>query len=342
MRCRAALAGLVASVCLGPHAFAQKVNTGQRNMALVKTIAHQEGDARLDYASIDGMSRRLYVARGFGVTAVDLDTEQVTRQLVAGQHVHAVIPLPGGRALSTNGDTNTATLFEGSSGKILAQIETGRDPDAAVFDPMSGLVFVMNAKDGDATLVDPVGGKAVGRLSLGGKPEFAVVDGHGRLFVNIEDQNKTAVIDTVGRKILGGYALPGCEGPSALGIDIESGVLVAACANRTAVALRAADGGIITPHLRIDRKPDAVIFDAANKTFYIPCGRDGTLAVISGSNDGAWSVRASVSTAVGAHTGALDTKTGRLYLPTADYQLTLSGIAPADGTFRILVLASKP
>src|SRR6267378_107844 len=99
MRCRAALAGTIALVCLGPQAFAQKVDTGHGNLVLVKTIAHQDGDARLDYASIDGVSRGLYVARGFGVTAVDLDTEQITRQLVAGQHVHAVIPLPGGRAL---------------------------------------------------------------------------------------------------------------------------------------------------------------------------------------------------------------------------------------------------
>jgi DNA-binding beta-propeller fold protein YncE len=338
MRYRAALAGLFALGCLCPHAFA-----GQQPMVVMKTIGHQDGDARLDYASIDGVSRRLYVARGFGVTAVDLDTEQTTRQLVAGQHVHAVIPLPVGRALSTNGDSNTATLFDGKTGEVFAQIVTGSDPDAAVFDPSSGLVFVMDGKDHDATLIDPISGKAVGRLALGGEPEFAVVDGHGRLFVNIEDQNKVAVIDTLVRKVVGSYDLPGCKGPTALGIDTESGVLVAACANRTAIAIHAADGKVIAPHLPIDRKPDAVIFDAKNKSFYIPCGRDGTLAVISESNDGALAVRPSVSTAVGAHTGALDSKTGLLYLPTADYHLTLTGgFAPADGTFRILVLGYKP
>jgi DNA-binding beta-propeller fold protein YncE len=341
MRCRAVLAGLFAGVCLSPHVFAKPADAGHQHVVLLKTIAHQDGDARLDYASIDGASRRLYVARGFGVTAVDLDTEQTTRQLVPGQHVHAVIPLPGGIALSTNGDSNTATLFNGRTGEVLAQISTGSDPDAAVYDSSSGLVFVMDAKDGDATLIDPVGAKAVGRLPLGGQPEFAVVDGHGRLFVNLEDRNQMAVIDTVGRKVVGNYDLPGCERPSALGIDSESGVLVAACANRTAIAVHAADGKVIAPHLPIDRKPDAVIFDAGNKDFYIPCGRDGTLAVISESNDNLLTVRESVSTAVGAHTGALDSKTGRLYLPTADYHITLRGIVPADGTFRILVLAVR-
>jgi DNA-binding beta-propeller fold protein YncE len=342
MRCLSALASLVAIGGLGATAIAQKPDAGEPRLTVVRTIAHQEGDARLDYASIDGVSRRLYVARGFGVTAVDLDSERVTRQLVPGQHVHAVIPLPGGRALSTNGDTNTATLFEAGSGKVLAQIATGADPDAAVYDPLSALVFVMDGKDGDITLIDPGAGKALGRLSVGGKLQFAVVDGHGRLFVNVEDQNKMAVIDTVARRVLARYDLPGCEGPSALGIDSESGVLVAACANRRAVGIRASDGRLIAPHLVIDRKPDAVIFDTARKSFYIPCGRDGTLAVISESKDGTFAVQASIATAVGAHTGALDPKTGRLYLPTADYHLTFSGIEPAEGTFRILVLEIKP
>src|SRR4030081_2056128 len=119
MRCRAVLAGLLSILCLAPHAFAEKPNAGHRDIVLLKTIAHQDGDARLDYASIDGVSRRLYVARGFGVTAVDLDTEQTTRQLVPGQHVHAVVPLPGDMALSTNGDSNTATLFNGRTGEVL-------------------------------------------------------------------------------------------------------------------------------------------------------------------------------------------------------------------------------
>ncbi len=102
--------------------------------------------------------------------------------------------------------------------------------------------------------------------------------------------------------------LPGCEGPSALGIDGESGVLVVACANRTALGIRASDATLIAPHLVIDRKPDAVIFDTARKSFYIPCGRDGTLAVITESKDGAFAVQASIATAVEAPTpGALTT-----------------------------------
>jgi hypothetical protein len=328
---------VAAMASFGSYALPKDAPDAQHKLAVVKTIARQEGDARYAFASIDGVARRLYVGRGFGVTAIDLDSEHMTRQLVAGDHVHAVTPLPGGRALSTNGDANTATLFDANSGEVIAQLDTGRDPDAATFDSSSGLVFVMDHQEGDITLIDPAAAQVVARLPIGGELESAVADGHGHLFVNVRDQNKMAVVDTVARKLLRRYDLPGCEGPTASGADLESGILVVACANRTALGLRASDGTIVA-RLKIDRKADAIMFDTVRRNFYIPCGRDGTLVVISETSEGTLAVQSSVATAVGAHTGALDSKTGRLYLPTADFHLKLGGIAPTDGTFRILVL----
>lgn len=330
-----------AMTSLGSFAFAQNSNGGQHKLTVVKTIAREQGDARFAFASIDEGTRRLYVARGFGVTAIDLDSGRVTRQLVAGDHVHAAIPLPGGRALSTNGDTNTATLFDGSTGAVIAQLNTGKDPDAATFDSSSGLVFVMDHQEGDITVIDPSAAKVVARLAVGGVLEGAVADGHGHLFVNVRDQNKMAVVDTVALRVLRRYDLPGCEAPTALGADLETGTLVVACANRTAVGVRASDG-VIVARLKIDRKADAVMFDTVRRNFYIPCGRDGTLFVISATKEGTLAVQSKVATAVGAHTGALDPQTGRLYLPTASFHLTLGGVAPTDGTFRVLVLGFEP
>jgi DNA-binding beta-propeller fold protein YncE len=343
MRLRVALVvGLGAITSLGSYGFAQNDTGSQPKLRMLKTIARQEGDARLAFASIDNATRRLYVARFFGVTAIDLDSGHMTRQLVAGNHVHAAIALPGGRALSTNGDANTATLFDAGSGEVIAELNTGKDPDAATFDSSSGLVFVMDHQEGDITLIDPNAAKVVGRLAVGGALESAVADGRGHLFVNVRDQNTMAVVDTAARKVLRRHDLPGCEGPTALGGDLETGILVAACGNRTALGIRASDGTIVAPRLRIDRKCDAVMFDALRRNFYIPCGRDGTLVVISETKEGTLAVQSSVATAVGAHTGALDPQTGRIYLPTADYHLTFGGIAPADGTFRILVLGFEP
>jgi outer membrane protein assembly factor BamB len=297
-------------------------------------------DGKFDYASVDSAARRLYVARGDGVSYVDLTTGTLISRFVPGTHVHSVILLPSGRALSTNGDDNTATLFETATGHVVANIPTGHDPDAATFDGRTGLALVMNARDGNATLIDPRTGTSPGTIPIGGKLEFAVSDHHGHVYVNVQNTAEIAVLDIVARRVVTRYALTGCQKPTGLGLDTATGVLVSACGNRVALALRAADGAILS-RVSIGRIPDAVIVDAARKAFFIPCGRDGNIAVIDESHATSPTLLATIPTAIGAHTGALDPVTGRLYLPTARFHLTLGGIAAAPGTFRILVLDGK-
>jgi YVTN family beta-propeller protein len=311
--------------------------------AVTSSIAGPDGF--WDLLAVDAVSHRLFVGHGDRVMAVDLDTGKVNPKLVEGQRVHAAIPLAGNRVLSTNGSTNTATILDADTGKILATIPTGASPDDAVLDPATGLVLVMDHKGGDITLVDPKTMTSVGRIDVGGELELAAADGQGRVFVNIEDQSKMAVIDTKSRKVAAIYALPGCEGPTGLAMDPTSGLVLSACDNETAVVLHAADGTVAAT-LKIGKGPDGAMFDPAHKLFFVPCGGDGTLSVIAEQSDGSLKVVASVPTATGARTGAFDPRTGNIYLPTADFDFknVAPGKRPAliPGTFRILVVSQKP
>ncbi len=243
--------------------------------------------------------------------------------------------------LSTNGNSNTATLFQAASGSVIAEISTGQKPDAAVFEPSTGLVFVMNAKGGDVTLVDPHQAKAVGEIPIGGALEFAVADGTGHVFVNIEDQGAIAVLDAASRQVTARYPLKDCEAPSGLAIDIEDKVLVSACANGIAKLVSASDGAEIAT-LQIGKRPDAVIWDVARKLFFIPSGGDGLLTVIARRGPAAFTVVDRVTTRLGARTGALDPATGRIYLPTATLIPAATGRpTPAPGTFVVLVVGGE-
>src|SRR3569833_3813897 len=111
------------------------------------------------------------------------------------------------------------------------------------------------------------------------------------------------VVDTLARRVLRRYDLPGCERPTALAGDLASGVVVTACGYRMALGLRASDGSIAAPRLPVDRNCDAVMFDEVRRNFYIPCGRDGTLIVISATKEGCFVVWLCVVLFVGAHTG---------------------------------------
>jgi DNA-binding beta-propeller fold protein YncE len=308
-------------------------------LSVIGTIPGPDGG--WDIASVDAEARRLYIAHGDAVMAVDLDSGKVTPKLVDGKRLHSVVPLADGRALSTNGGDNTATLFEAATGKVIASIATGLNPDVAIFDPASGLALVMDGKDGDITLIDPKTASSPGRIAVGGKLEFAVADGTGRVFLNVEDKAEIAVVDVVARKVTARYKLMGCEEPSGLALNPSAGLLLAACSNQKAVAVQAKDGTIVAT-LPIGERPDGAIFDAARKLFFIPCGA-GTIAVI-GENAGLPAVISTIATANGARTAALDSKTGKLYLPTADFQAPAEGekrhtVVP--GTFRVLVVGEK-
>jgi YVTN family beta-propeller protein len=308
-------------------------------LSVVGTIPGPDGG--WDTLSVDAEARRLYIAHGDAVTAVNLDSGKLTPKLVDGKRLHSVVPLSGGRALSTNGGDNTATLFDGATGKVIASIATGLEPDVAILEPSSGLVMAMDGKGGDITLIDPKTATSPGRITVGGKLEFAVADGAGKVFVNVEDKAEIADIDMAARKVTARYPLTGCEDPTGLALDPSTGLLLAACANQKAVAVEAKDGRIVAT-LPIGERPDGAIFDAGRKLFFIPCGA-GSIAVI-GENSGPPAVIATVATANGARTAALDPKTGKLYLPTADFKAPAEGekrhtVVP--GTFRILVVGEK-
>ncbi len=166
------------------------------------------GDGGWDLLSVAPDDQRLYVAHGDGVTAIDLRTGKATDKIVTGQRVHAALAVPGTHdVLSTNGETNNALLFDGRTGKIRATIPTGTKPDAAIWDPATHTIWIMDPGSGEVTVVEPADGKAVATVPVGGSLELGIADGHGRMFVNVEDKNEVVVLNTRTRKLERRFAL---------------------------------------------------------------------------------------------------------------------------------------
>jgi YVTN family beta-propeller protein len=298
-------------------------------------------DGSWDYANFDPVHRRLYVAHGAMITAIDVDSGKVTGSLLPAQRAHIALPLPGGdEVLVTNGGSNTAVLADAMTGAVRATVPTGKSPDAALIEPTTGLGMVMNGHGGDITLIDLKAGQAVGTISVGGTLEFGVADGLGRVFVNIEDTGEIAVIDMAARKVTAHWKMDGCEEPSGLAYSAKAKVLISACANGVAKAVSAVDGKIVST-LKIGPKPDAAFFDASRDLAYIPSGGDGTLAVIAVRGPHDVAVVGEVATQAGSRTGAIDPTSGKIFLPSAKYDAPAkAGERPVQqpGTFAILVL----
>ncbi|MBA3896668.1 MAG: YncE family protein [Sphingomonadaceae bacterium] len=287
---------------------------------------------------VDPVSHRVYVARREGVTAVDLAAEKVTPGLVTTMRGHDAMPIPGTtRVISTDGGANTATLFEGLTGKVIATLPVGTKPDAVAWDPVTRTAWVMTPGSGNISVVDPAAAKVVATVVVGGSLELGAADGHGRLYVNVEDKNEVAVLDTRSRTVVVRFPLKGCEGPTGIAYASDAALILSACANGI-VVVSAPDGREVAS-LKIGPGPDGAVYDARRRLAFVPSGGDGTLSVIRLSPKP--EVVAVVPTTKGARTIALDPSTGRLYLPSAQYLPAVGTARPAmvPGSFRLLVVA---
>ncbi|CAM3282854.1 Gluconolactonase [Sphingomonas antarctica] len=298
------------------------------------------GDGGWDYATVE--DGEAFVAHSDAVTVFDL-AHGTSRKIGHVARAHAALPIAGTHwLLVTSGGDASVRILDRRSGVEAARIAVGANPDAAIFDAQTGHVLVMNAEAGTVSEVDIVRRLVVRTITLQSGLEFAAI-GRGRImYVNNEDANTIDRVDLGSGRVESPIAMPGCEGPSGLAYDARSNRLIAACANGKA-AIIDAGAGRLAQLVDIGHGPDAVILDARRRLAFIPCGRDGVLEILSLGDAGVVRV-ATVVTEVGARTGALDAKTGTLYLPTAKL-----GAPPAPGkrapiqpgTFHLVVVRSS-
>ncbi|TPG38668.1 gluconolactonase [Sphingomonas koreensis] len=323
----AAVAGAAVSAAPVPH------------YAIAKRIAGPDGG--WDYARIDPGSRQLFVSHGDQVTAVDLAHGDKVRSFGTIAKAHAVVPIDGKPLLLvTSAHDDSVRYFDKSSGKQLASIAVGSDPDGAFYDAARGQMVVMNAEAGTVSVIDVAERKVLRTITLKPGLEFGQLGPEDTLFVNNEDENEVETANLATGVVGPTIAMPGCEGPTGLGYDARTGMLISACANGKAVVIDAKAHKMVGL-LDIGQGPDAVIMDSARRYAFIPCGRDGTLSMVTLDAAGGPKVTGTVKTEIGARTGALDPSTGTLYLPTARFRPAPAGggkPSAIPGSFHILVL----
>jgi DNA-binding beta-propeller fold protein YncE len=281
------------------------------NYKILDRIKVQDGG--FDYATFDAATNRIYMARPDLTTVIDVKTGKVS-DLKSAVRGHIVLPIPGTTLAVLTQRTGTVRIVDLATDKALADLPAGKNPDGAVYDPFSKLVFAMNHDSGNATIVDVTTRKPVGNIQVNGELEFPVSDGQGKIFVNNEaDPADIAVIDVKSRTVATRYKLAGCEEATGLAYVADAKLLVSSCGNGVLKVLEAPTGKEVAS-VPIGEGADAVIYDAARKLAFIPCGGAGVLEVVSFADLAHIAVVQHVQTLPGSRTGTLDPGTGRVYL----------------------------
>src|SRR5215831_10443351 len=184
----------------------------------------------------------------------------------------------------------------------ISSVKTGTNPDAIIYDGFSKRVFTMNGRSHDATAINAVDGSVAGQLELGGKPEFAVADGKGSIYVNIEDKSELVEFEPQKLTVLHRWPLAPCQEPSGLAIDVKNRRLFAGCHNKM-MAIVDADSGKVIATPAIGEGVDANAFDPETNYAFASNG-EGTLTVVQEDGPGTFTVVENIPTKKSARTMA--------------------------------------
>jgi len=300
----------------------------------VQKIQLVDGDGGFDYVTADPDGRNLYVARSgpAGHIAVfNLDTLAQVGDIPGTSAHGGAVDTETGHGFATS---SPVTMFDAKTFAIIKKIDVQGRPDGYLNDPYNHRFYVLSHAAPNITVLDDKDGAILGTIDIGGAPEQAASDGHGRIYVDIEDKAAIAVIDANTMKMVGRYDVSskggGCAG---LALDAKNNILFAACRdNKNMVILSATDGHIITD-LPIGNGCDGATFNPATMETFSSQG-DGTLTVIKENSPTSFSVEQTVATPARAKTLTLDAKTGHILLITAEFgpQPAASAQGPAPAT----------
>lgn len=295
------------------------------------------GSGGWDYVTIDAPTHHLLIARSNRVMAVDTRNGKLVGEIPGMQRIHGIALVPQlRRGYVSDGNANAVHVIDLATLKTRRSIAIdGKRPDAIVYDPASGHVLTMNGGSDNATVIDPATSKTLTNVALPGRPEFAVSDGRGHVYANIEDRNELARIDTTTDKVDAVWPLAPCESPTGLAIDTIAQRLFSVCANHRMVVTDAGDGHHVAS-VPIGKGPDGAVFDPATQMVY-SSNHDGTLTVVHADDANHYRVVANVPTQVGARTMTLDHATHGIWLVAAT---PAPRGAPVTG-FTALVVGSR-
>ncbi|HUQ20447.1 MAG TPA: hypothetical protein VM099_12610 [Gemmatimonadaceae bacterium] len=339
------LAFLTVAIALLSATAASAQGTPAATYHVVKKIA-AGGEGGWDLLAVDTANERLFVSRGTHVMVVDLARDSVVGDITNTPGVHGIAIAPElNRGFTSNGRDTSVTIFDLKTLAPISTIKvTGRNPDAITYDPFSHRVFSFNAASNNATAIDARSGTVSGTIDLGGKPELAVSDGAGTMYVNLEDKSEVVAFDPVGLTVKSHWSIAPCEEPTGIAIDRVTHRVFSACGNKLMSVLDVTTGHVVTT-VPIGQGVDGADFDSGTRLAFSSNG-EGSLTLIHEDSPDKFTVIGTVPTQRGARTVVLDPKTHRIYTVSAQFgpppaptpERPNPRPAPIPGSFMVLVL----
>lgn len=311
----------------------------------VKFAAPPGGREYFDYITLDPDARRLYLSHGSEVVVVNADSGKEEGKISGLKTSHGVAVVPEvGKGFISDGEQGKAIIFDLKTLKVVGEAEAAKDADCILYDPASKHVFTFNGDAHNATAIDPATGKDVGTVDLGSGPEFAVADGQGMIYNNLEEKSEVVAIDSRTLQVKARWPVAPAGTPAPIAIDRAHRRLFVAGREPAMLVVMNADDGKVIQSFPVSGGADAIVYDRDKGLVFVST-REGWVHIFHQDTPDKYSEAGKVKTEFGAKTMAYDAKTDRIFVDTAEFGKAPAPTtehphprpAPVSGTFHLLV-----
>src|SRR5204863_2460378 len=147
---------------------------------------------------------------------------------IKGAHGTAIAGSTG-HGFATSGQDASVVMFDLTSFKTLGRIAAAEDADAIIYDDASKRVFTFNGDAHSSTVIDPAAGTRITDIPLGGKPEYGVSAGDGKVYANLTDTSEVVEIDAKTAAVSRRWSTARCAQPVSMAIDVQHHRLFSGC-----------------------------------------------------------------------------------------------------------------
>jgi DNA-binding beta-propeller fold protein YncE len=306
-----------------------------------------EGSTReyFDYITVDSSARRVYLSHGTEVKVINADNGSLIGNIAGLKQDHGVaIAHEFGRGFITDGAQGKVMIFDLATLKVTGEAKADQDADSIVYDTASKRVFAQDGDPNSSTVIDAQSGTVVQTIHLGGAPEFAVTDGRGTIYINLEDKDQIVAIDSRALTIKSRWPVAPAGRPTALAIDTKHRRLFSAGRKPQMLIVMDADSGRVIQSFPISGGVDAACYDPETGLIFAST-REGMIHIFHEDSPDKYSEVQTVKTEFGAKTMGLDTQTHNVFVDTSEFGPPVTSAAQGGrpqqraipGTFHVLV-----
>lgn len=277
-----------------------------------------------DHFAVDQeRGRLLLAAEDHGTVEVfDLKTGAHLRTISGFETPHSILVRPGAATiLVTDSGKGMSKLLDASTYEVKGTVNLTPGADSIGYDPADNTVYIVvggkdvDMKTSELVAVNPDTGEKKRSMSFDDNhvEAMALEKSGPRLFINLTQTNKVAVVDRKTMKVLAMWPVPAAQQNAMAALDEAKHRLFVGCRKPGTVVVMNSDTGAITNSSPSPLRSDQLLYDEGGNRLYSP-GGEGFMAVYDTSEPDHLKTVGKVPTAAGAKTGILIQDTKKLVL----------------------------